>query len=131
MTETQREHAIAGLDAYIDVLCSWRGRYEDDDLRADAEWITDVIGTNPPLEGWEAVLGYVPETGGVLGANRHHAIGWVINQRGQWQFGSLPAKPSRRVFDLTRREFRQLARDCGVSLPSRHATLHLHKRGAE
>lgn len=107
MNDAQRRRTIAGLDAYIDVLCAWRGRYEDDERQATFAWMQRIM---PPLDRPnERVL--------------DDKFGWRFDGR-RFLFGSR-AKPHK--WPLTRREFRDLARANGVTLPSAHATEYLRE----
>lgn len=115
-TDIRLEHARAGLDAYIDVLSAWRRRYEDDDLPASFHWIKRVISGGD----WRKVKeGWLP-----YGCDKK-LFGWYFAD-GKLHFRATVCRPAK--WPMTRKEFRQLATDNGVSLPSRHATLYLDIR---
>lgn len=109
--EVRRRRALAGLDAVIDVLSAWRGRYEDDDRPANIAWIVAVIPQTQadPQRGWLCV-----------GDTAVPGIGWEIRD-GAFHFRSLDRSP----WPATRRRFREIARANGVRLPACHATLYL------
>lgn len=113
LLEHRRRIALAQLDAFIDVTSAWRDRYEDDDWRAGLGWISDVIGQTSDYEN-----------GGHL-CDRQNvpSLAWKI-EKGVWRFGSLVKGYK---WPMTRREFRKLAHENNVSLPSRHATLWLEE----
>ena len=115
--------AKAQADLLVDVLCSWRGRYEDDDRRADIGWIQAVIpeverrgepGPDFYRAGWLCVDGTTtPGIGWKFEAGKLHLASLCRSFRGvEW-------------CKITRRIFRIAARNSGVTLPSRHATLYL------
>lgn len=118
--EVRRERAICQLDVVIDVLSAWRGRYEDDDRPATTGWIKAVIpemeATAEYRRGWLCVRGTADP-----------GIGWQFRyDTGQFSVCSLCQSMRGVPFvELTRGQFRQAARDSGVCLPARHATLYL------
>lgn len=116
--QRRREVALAQLDAFIDVSQGWRCRFEDDDWKCSIAWISDVIGKTSDYEN-----------GGHLETrDREPALAWKI-ENGRWYFGSLDKsyKSIGHPWDLTRKQFRDLAKRNNVSLPSIHSTLWLRE----
>lgn len=116
----RREIALAQLDAVIDVLSAWRGRYEDDDRPAGIAWVMAVIPeceSAPERRGWLCV-----------GGTARPGIGWAF-RGGQFGLTSLCRSLKGLGWPVTRRQFREAARLSGVSLPARHATLYLSEGG--
>jgi hypothetical protein len=116
--DRRREIAITALDAYIDVLCAWRGRYEDDERPVGIAWIMDLIPEcqPEPRRGWLCVKD--TETPG---------IGWELTS----VFRLCSLSRSFRGMDfcaINRRQFREAAKASGVVLPPMHATLYLREK---
>lgn len=116
--EHRKRIALAQLDAFIDVTTAWRGRCEDDNLRAGLGWISEVIGRTSDYENG----------GHLLNRDGEPALAWQI-EGGVWQFGSLVKGYK---WPMTRRQFRNLAKQNGVSLPTRHVLIwHERQRKCE
>jgi len=116
--EHRRQIALAQLDVFIDVASAWRGRYEDDDMPATIAWITAVIPhlSDDPQRGWLCVSGTATP-----------GIGWEIRS-GAFRLAALHGTKGL-SWPLTRKQFRSAARESGVGLPSRHATIYTVDRG--
>lgn len=116
--ERRRQIALSQLDIVIDVLSAWRGEYDDDGRPASIDWITAVI----PQEPGGRKMGWLPVAG-----TAQQGIGWAFIKGAfalRSRCGTLAGLP----FPVTRRQFRDAARASGVSLPPRHATLHLSEK---
>lgn len=115
--EQRRRRAMAHLDAFIDVVSGWSGRYEDDDAPASIRWITFVIPEcqPEPQRGWLCVSGTATP-----------GIGWECSADG-FRLCSLDGSLGRLSWPITRRQFRSAARKSNVCLTSRHATLCLDR----
>jgi len=117
--------AAATLDLWIDVLGAWAGRYEDDDMPADIDWILAVIPQQTPdpppaiQRGWLCV-----------DRTATPGIGWECSDVG-FRLASLCGSFHGLRWPVTRGQFRAAAKASGVSLPSRHATLHLLQADAK
>jgi hypothetical protein len=113
--EHRKHIALCQLDVVIDVLSAWRGSYDDDDRPATIEWIKQII---PQQEG-DKLMGWLHVSG-----TTRQGIGWA-KIGGQYvlrsRCGTLDGLP----WPVTRKQFREAARLSGVSLPARHATIHL------
>src|SRR6185437_3060193 len=118
----RRKIALARLDACIDVLCAWRGRYEDDGRPVTLWWVSELIPPADPrkLCGWLCVTNWLGADTGAQG------IGWAVID-GRLVLRSRCGTLQAAVGPVTRRQFREAAQRSGVSLPARHATLYLRE----
>lgn len=116
--EYRRQIAIAQIDAVVDVLSAWRGRYEDDDRPATIDWLMAVIPqtSDDPLEGVLYVAGTTTP-----------GLGWRFDG-GLFRLASICGSLRGQPWPVSRRQFRDAAMASGVSLPSRHATLYLFEK---
>lgn len=120
-----RQIAIARLDAAIDVMSAWRGRYEDDDRPVTKDWVYKLCPPLPtgPLRHKLCGVLMVKDSADVQG------IGFMVRGRTyelvlRSRCGTLQSLQEAGV-TVTRKQFREAARKSGVSLPPEHATLYL------